>query len=127
MSDIDKDNVVDLREARKGLITGGDGGDEDWLAKLPAGTVFVCRRKTAPKEQLFYDTYCVLSHKFGFATLMQKIPDGRTFEFPFNSLEFSRNNNWGAVLAQVEVPENFEKQEEETPSEETNNDGDRTI
>lgn len=112
-----EDNIINLEEARKALMTGGSNGDENWLKNLSVGTVFLCRPKNRPKDVLAFDLFCVLDHKEKHSNLMQKIPDGRQADFWFNTLEFSRSNNFGEIIAEVKLgyADEAPGEEQETP------------
>lgn len=124
------DNVIDLSQARVALQTGGTSIDENWLKALSPGAVFLCERKDMPKQpmkHLVKDLYCVLAHKELHANLMQRLPDGRQADFWFNTLEFSRANLLGEIIAQVDPTGVISEEEQEAPKKETDNDGDRSV
>lgn len=63
-------NVVPLR-----VVTGGKGTDENWLSKLPVGTVFVTRPK---KMQVpFLQILEVVYHGEKYSILLDNLNDGK--------------------------------------------------
>jgi len=109
-----ENNVVNFEEIRK-AVTGGFDGDENWLKSLSVGTVFVAKRKDAPKEILFCDLFCVLDHKDKVSNLLQKIPNGQQADLWYKSLEFSRKNELIEVIAEVKLEYDLSKKEQEEP------------
>lgn len=117
------DNIINFKDARTALLTGGTTIDDNWLKALPVGTVFLAKRKDQPKDVLVLDMYCVLEHKTVTSNLMQKIPDGRQADFWFRSLEFSRKNEWVETIAEVELVYDHSKSPEEETDEKEKEDG----
>lgn len=121
-----EDNIVDFSTARKALITGGPTGEENWLKLLPKGTMFVCKRRNAPKDMLALELYFVLEHKETVSNILQKIPTGQQADLWVDSLEFSRFYVHKEDLAHVELeygPDGLEEKEETEKTEDGNDKG----
>ena len=128
MTNIEENNVINIEDARKALTFGGSGGDENWLAELPPGSVFLSRPNNVGKERLFCDLYCVMEQKKLTTNVIQKMPTGQEIDLWFPTLEFSRNNKLIETIATVEFGyEDPKKEQEETTTEETDGSSTRTI
>lgn len=106
-----EDNVVDLTQVRKGLLGGPAGTDENWLLTIPKGSVFVCKRKNAPKDLLALDLFFCIDHKDTVSNLIQKAPTGQQADLWVNSLEFSRFYKFEKTIATVELDYGTEQSE----------------
>lgn len=115
--------IIDFDTAKKALTAaGGSVIDENWLANLPVGSVFLSQRKNTPKDNAYpCDLYAVLEHKTMSSNLAQKLPTGQQVDLWFRTLEFSRMNNKVEVIATVEF--GYETKEEAPEKKETPDEG----
>ena len=123
-------NVVNFDEIRRNIQTGGSGIDENWLKALPKGTVFLCKKRNTPKDNLVCELFAVIEHKVLHTNLMQKIPNGQQADFWFNSLEFSRAFILGEVIAEITFDYSAEQaafEEQQETLETTDGTSDRTV
>ena len=106
------DNIIDFNAIRSGLAPGGPGGEENWLKTLPKGTMFVCKRRNAPKDHLALELYFVMEHKDLTSNILQKIPTGQQADLWVDSLEFSRAYLYKETVATVELEYQYDKEEQ---------------
>lgn len=107
----DETKVVPLSKPKLQLVSGGEGGDENWLNELEVGTAFLSREKNADLNNPFLNCYQVL-YKTPTTTLLQvEMPDNTVARPHVDTLRFSRRMELIVVLG-VQLEE--EDKESET-------------
>lgn len=116
--EIEDDKIIDFKEAKLKLLTGGPTGSDDWLTKLEKGSIFLARQKS--NKSLPLEKYFLVEHRVGLdgtkvTNLLIALPEGKQIDIWVPSVEFSRAVDLYTVLQVVEFEMEKEEEKEDEP------------